>query len=563
MGVAAAAGEIVAFTDDDAVPEAGWLEGLVEAYNSGDVGAVGGVAVSPFDAIVQSHLECDRFGRVVSQAALPPGGEATASDDGFASLVGVNMSFRREILVALGGFDEHLSYLGEDIDMCLRVLEAGLRIRVAERASVQHLFATSPWRGAGPAVVDPAPRIRAKAYFAIRHRAPTVSLVEAMDGIIGEARSMRESALGRQDISDSERRRYLERVDEGLALGVTRAIGEAPKTPAVPPPEPRSFVPIGGERRPTTVCLVGVERWAEEVAERAARGDDVHVFTCGQLEDALRLERGVWHHGVQTVDLGHPVLANAPEAADDLYAAVQMYRRVLALDRRVGVDILVCDADAPESALCRVAMPGDPAGRAPENLHGEVARRLRPALGLEPVDAARVATELVAFATGRPDELGDVDDLWRAPRLEFVERLYWLLVGRPVDPRARDSLLAALAAGAPRADLAAQLSASREARRRRRATEWTGESLDRARAAGMAGWIRAGWQLPDRAFVTVAYLAVLGREPDPPGLARYCEALTSASSLSRLDLVRALVESGEAGARAVPLDLVARLGDRV
>src|SRR5438552_2402550 len=39
LGVAAAAGDIVAFLDDDAIPEADWLGGLIAAFSDPDVGA--------------------------------------------------------------------------------------------------------------------------------------------------------------------------------------------------------------------------------------------------------------------------------------------------------------------------------------------------------------------------------------------------------------------------------------------------------------------------------------------------------------------------------------------
>ena len=47
MGIALAAGEIIAFIDDDAVPEPDWLDDLAAEYDDSIVGAVGGKVDPP------------------------------------------------------------------------------------------------------------------------------------------------------------------------------------------------------------------------------------------------------------------------------------------------------------------------------------------------------------------------------------------------------------------------------------------------------------------------------------------------------------------------------------
>src|SRR4051812_13033994 len=47
LGIAATAGEVVAFIDDDAIPEPAWLADLVAAYDDDRVAGAGGLVYDP------------------------------------------------------------------------------------------------------------------------------------------------------------------------------------------------------------------------------------------------------------------------------------------------------------------------------------------------------------------------------------------------------------------------------------------------------------------------------------------------------------------------------------
>ena len=124
-GLRAATGEVVAFIDDDAVPHRGWLSRVAESFRDADVGAVGG-------EIVPSTADPDPGAyRIVERRCLR---RADSHRFEVASFGGVgnggNMSFRRNALLRVGGFDERLG-LGstvpgfEDHDAFTRVVEAG------------------------------------------------------------------------------------------------------------------------------------------------------------------------------------------------------------------------------------------------------------------------------------------------------------------------------------------------------------------------------------------------------------------------------------------------------
>ena len=139
-GVRAATGSVVAFIDDDAVPEPDWLERLTGPYDDPDVAAVGG-GIDPDWASARPTWFPPEFDWVVgcTYRGLPEG-RATVRN-----VIGANMSFRREIF-------EHLEFFhglghaggrslgGEETDFCIRLgqLLPGSTIVYEPRARVRH-----------------------------------------------------------------------------------------------------------------------------------------------------------------------------------------------------------------------------------------------------------------------------------------------------------------------------------------------------------------------------------------------------------------------------------------
>ena len=129
IGLSYATGEIVAYTDADVWVEPEWLAYLVEPLLSSSYAGSGGPNVVPTD---------DPW--LAQCVARAPGGPShVLFDDRTAEHVpGCNMAFRRDVLVALDGFNPVFTKAGDDVDFCWRLQARGWKIAFAPSALVWH-----------------------------------------------------------------------------------------------------------------------------------------------------------------------------------------------------------------------------------------------------------------------------------------------------------------------------------------------------------------------------------------------------------------------------------------
>jgi GT2 family glycosyltransferase len=128
-GIAAASGEIIAFTDADCRADADWLYYLVgDLLNSACAGVGGPNLLPPEDSSVAAAV------------MVSPGGPAPVmlTDRRAEHIPGCNMAFYKWLLEELGGFDPVFRQAGDDVDLCWRLQQAGYEIGFSPAAFVWH-----------------------------------------------------------------------------------------------------------------------------------------------------------------------------------------------------------------------------------------------------------------------------------------------------------------------------------------------------------------------------------------------------------------------------------------
>lgn len=123
-GVALATGDVVAFLDDDAQADPGWLELLLGPYGDPDVHGVGGAALPGWPASGRPRWFPPEFDWVVgcSYIGLP----TTTAE--VRNPIGAAMSIRRSAFDQVGGFSDGLGRIGS-VPLGCEETEFGIRLR--------------------------------------------------------------------------------------------------------------------------------------------------------------------------------------------------------------------------------------------------------------------------------------------------------------------------------------------------------------------------------------------------------------------------------------------------
>ncbi len=120
-----AKGEIVLYIDDDAVADKNWIRTTISNYEKG-IDGVGGT----FRPIERNWITIYTEGSMF----LFYGRHGEKLDGGG----GLNMSFRKRALKAIGGFDPAFTDIADDADINKRFIESGRRLKVCFDITVRH-----------------------------------------------------------------------------------------------------------------------------------------------------------------------------------------------------------------------------------------------------------------------------------------------------------------------------------------------------------------------------------------------------------------------------------------
>lgn len=317
-GIRLARGEIVAFIDDDAVVEPDWLERLVEPYRAADVAGVGGHVIDHTGRQFQwAGLTIDRHGdclgtyATLAELACFPGAWFAPH------LPGVNCSFRRDVLLAIGGFDEEYEYGYDEADVCMRVMDAGHRLVTCPAAIVHHKYAPSHLRTEARVWRSSYALHKNRLYFSLKHAGRQLSepaIIAAWQAHVGEFRRCVATWVSEGKLPPAAREEFETDVARAFVVGRERARGAAAQgglEALGPAQNAEGFLPFASRATADskTILLVshdfppahqgGIATYVRDLAAGlAAQGHAVHVVCSTTDAERTDYESGVWVHRI-------------------------------------------------------------------------------------------------------------------------------------------------------------------------------------------------------------------------------------------------------------------------
>jgi exopolysaccharide biosynthesis predicted pyruvyltransferase EpsI/glycosyltransferase involved in cell wall biosynthesis len=318
LGLAMAAGDIVAFLDDDAIPDADWLVDLAGAFSDPRVACAGGINRDRTGEGRQyGYATANRMGHARWDRTEPADALCLPDAMEFPYTQGTNTAIRRADLEALGGFDEEYDFYLDETDLCCRLVDAGRLVRQLPRAFVHHRSLPSAIRTAGGVTHSLHAVLKNKLYFSLvnNHGHHTVERAIADFEAFVE---IQERRLRRMAADAEEGPHWLERFASDVARARTTGLARGHSglrrlmSPGLVARHRRPFLPMG--RRPASgwqACTM--HRPTPAAVTTPARAAD------GVVEEQRSLLRRTWAEllpaGTQVALALHPDHRNVGDAA--------------------------------------------------------------------------------------------------------------------------------------------------------------------------------------------------------------------------------------------------------
>ncbi|MCE8005455.1 glycosyltransferase [Aestuariivita sp.] len=297
LGIAAAAGQVVAFLDDGAVPEPSWLAHLTVAFRDPNVGIAGGYVRGRDGISWQSRAQSvDLAGqardlRITGDRPVvltPSPGRAIKTD-------AANMAIRRRVIARIGGFDPNLHAFLDDRDVNLRLAAHSVATAIVPLAVVH--------RGDGSHGPDRPPRDLTQlgaswAVFLGKH-CPELNAADIWQGIQASERRRLLRHMVAGELEPRDVRRLMAGLRHGYGLGHERQpLDMAPIQAAR---DPFRRYPANPDRPGITLSgrLWSAARLRRRAEENAAAGrvPSVYLFSPTAARHRVSYNAGgFWEH---------------------------------------------------------------------------------------------------------------------------------------------------------------------------------------------------------------------------------------------------------------------------
>ncbi|MGH1330145.1 MAG: glycosyltransferase family 2 protein [Paracoccaceae bacterium] len=277
-GIALASGEIIAFIDDDAVPEPSWLKHLCAPFLDSNTGATGGFVRGRNGISFQWRARLvDQTGRhsaIAHEGTAPfapkiPPGMAVRTE-------GTNCAFRRDLLLSMGGFDPAFHFYMDETDLNMRLAGMKQQVVLAPLAQVHHGFAASDQR-----YENRAPKslfdIGASTSVFLRKHANKAAIEPSLTQLRADQRKRLIAHMVQGTCEPRDVNALMKTLEDGIEAGKSRSINPLPRiSPTLMP-----FIPVPALFEGSKILSgrrFSRRRLRKEAAQMVASGNRVSLF---------------------------------------------------------------------------------------------------------------------------------------------------------------------------------------------------------------------------------------------------------------------------------------------
>jgi O-antigen biosynthesis protein len=289
-GVAVAGGQVIAFLDDDAVPESTWAGRLVAPFDDTDVHQAGGFVRGRNGISYQwQAMEVDASGADhllnIRETTLIQGTVQRA-----VKTQGTNCAFRADVLRQVGGFDPAYRFYLDEADLNLRIAALGGLTAVVPDAQVHHGYAASARRREDRVPTSLHEIGASSAVFLRRHGADE----NVWPRLQAEQRKRALGHMVAGRIMPGDVARLMQTLQDGWLDGQSRVLGALTLIP-----QGTAFLPLGTGVRPGRVLPGRIWQLAA-LQQQAMALTATHIPTIIALSPTLRAHqmrfdpRGFW-----------------------------------------------------------------------------------------------------------------------------------------------------------------------------------------------------------------------------------------------------------------------------
>ena len=127
LGIKAATGDIIAFTDGDCLVDENWIKNIRKAFENEDIDGIGGkVLNAKAGNKYEEYWGNLAWNLIMSFPDQPYYVSEKKLNDAFVT---ANCAYKKSLLQEMGGFDDFFGNNAEDIDLCWRALDKNAKLK--------------------------------------------------------------------------------------------------------------------------------------------------------------------------------------------------------------------------------------------------------------------------------------------------------------------------------------------------------------------------------------------------------------------------------------------------